>query len=286
VIVEERDIEMIQTDPPDVSVDWETTDRTRQRMEEILDGILKVELVGHDCIRVMPMDFFIRWRGIEQTFMDLIERPRWIHEAMERMTTGYMNYLDQAERAGALSLNNNDTYLSTGGYGWTDELPRKDFDGRRVRLVDTWGRASTQIFTETISPAMHDEFAVTYEKRLLDRFGLTGYACCEPMHNKIDIVRKIENLRRISMSPWCDVAKGAAAIGRDYIYSHKPNPTVVSTSHWDPELARRELRDVFDKTRDNVVEVSLQDLHTLHGESHRLNEWTVIAKEEAERSVC
>lgn len=37
------------------------------------------------------------------------------------------------------------------------------FGGEPVRLKDLWARAATQIFTQGISPAMHDEFAVQYE---------------------------------------------------------------------------------------------------------------------------
>jgi hypothetical protein len=51
---------------------------------------------------------------------------------------------------------------------------------------------------------------------------------------------------------------------------------------WDPELARRGLREAFRKTRNNVMEVNLQDLHTVHREAHRLTEWTAMALRLAE----
>jgi hypothetical protein len=51
---------------------------------------------------------------------------------------------------------------------------------------------------------------------------------------------------------------------------------------WDPDLARRELRDAFEKTRENILEVNLQDLHTVRDEPHRLTEWTQIALQLAE----
>ncbi|MBT3291066.1 MAG: hypothetical protein HN380_27215, partial [Victivallales bacterium] len=38
-----------------------------------------------------------------------------------------------------------------------------------------------------------------------------------------------------------------------------------------------EMREAFEKTRENVVEVNLQDLHTLRGEPERLTEWTRMA---------
>ena len=74
----------------------------------------------------------------------------------------------------------------------------------------------------------------------------------------------------------------AEAVGRDYVYTHKPNPSIVSMHQWNPDLARQELRDAFEKTRDNVLEVNLQDLHTVQNEPHRLTEWTRMAVQLAE----
>ena len=96
------------------------------------------------------------------------------------------------------------------------------------------------------------------------------------------IVRKIGNLRRVSMSPWVDVRRAAEAVGTDYVYTHKPHPSIVSMHRWDPDLACEQLRAAFEKTRDNVVEVNLQDLHTVHNEPHRLTEWTEMAIQLAE----
>jgi hypothetical protein len=283
VIVDERDVEKIQTALPPITLDWAATDRNYQRLCELYDGVLRVQKRGHSFFWFAPMDTFIKWRGIQQMFTDLMDRPQWVHCALERITAGYMNYIDQLERLGALSLGNGNTTLGSGGYAWTDQLPQADFDGEHVRLKDLWARAATQIFTEGISPAMHDEFAVRYEKRLLERFGLSCYGCCEPLHRKVHVVRQIRNLRRISMSPWVDIAQAAQALGKDYVYTHKPNPTIVSMEQWHPDLARKELRDAFDKTRHNVVEVNLQDLHTVRNEPRRLTEWTRIAMELAEQ---
>ena len=281
VIVGERDIEKILTEPR-VTVDWADTERRYQHLCELYDGVLRVEKRGRDFFWFAPMDMFIQWRGIEQTYVDLIERPAWIHAALERITTAYTNSIKQIEGMGLLSPGHQNTLLGSGGYGWTDELPQEDFDAKNVRLMDLWARASTQIFTEAISPAMHDEFAVQYERRLLERFGLSCYGCCEPLDMKMHVVRKIRNLRRVSMSPWIDIERGAAEVGRDYVFTHKPNPSVVSMEQWHPDLAEAQLRDAFEKTRHNIVEVNLQDLHTVRNEPHRLTEWTRIALNLAE----
>jgi hypothetical protein len=277
----ERDIEKIQT-TPEVSIDWEETEQNYDRLCDLYDGILRVEKRGPDFFWLPVMDWFMQWRGIEQMFVDLVDRPEWVHEALERITTGHLSSAQQIEKLDVLSPGNGNTSLGSGGYAWTDQLPQPDFDGEHVRLKDIWARCATQIFTQGISPEMHDEFAIQYEKRILEHFGLSAYGCCEPLHNKMQFVRQIENLRRVSMSPWVDIDIAAAAVGKDYVYTHKPNPAVVSMERWHPELARSELRNALEKTRENVVEVTLQDLHTVRNEPHRLTEWTEMAMQLAE----
>jgi hypothetical protein len=67
--------------------------------------------------------------------------------------------------------------VRTGGLGFIDELPQSDFDGKHVRTIDMWGHATTQIFSE-VSLAMHDEFALSYEKRFLCIIVTTNHGAC------------------------------------------------------------------------------------------------------------
>lgn len=282
VIKEEKDIDMIQTDPQ-VWVDWDETERNYNQLLDLYDGILHVEKRGVDYVGIGFIDTVIRWRGIEQTFLDLIERPSWMHDLLSRMSKAMISSFRQLEELGLLSRSDGNTMLGSGGYGWTDQLPKPDFDGTHVRPKDMWARAATQIFTEVISPEMHDEFAIQYEKPLLEMFGLCAYGCCEPLHNKLNYVKKIKNLRRISLSPWVDIDKASSEVGADYVYTHKPNPSLVSVGSWDLELTRQELKEALVKTRENVVEVNLQDLHTVQNQPQRLTEWAQMALDLAEQ---
>lgn len=281
VLAEERDLEKIVV-AQEVRVNHEVTERRYQELCDLYGGVLRVEKRGPSFFWFAPMDSFATWRGIQRMFTDLLDRPAWVHEALDRITRGYLYRLEQLEALDALSPGHENTMLGSGGYAWTDQLPQPDFDGRHVRLKDLWARAATQLFTDGISPAMHEEFAIRYERRVLERFGLSCYGCCEPLHRKMGVVRQIRNLRRVSMSPWVDIARAAEEVGRDTVYTHKPNPAIVSMEGWHPELAREQLRDMFEKTRDNVLEINLQDLHTVRGQPHRLDEWSRIARGLAE----
>ncbi len=279
VLADDADPEMIRV--PEVTVDWEVTERTRERMEEVYGGILEVEPRGVAGHWFAIMDQFITWRDIDRMFVDMVDRPQWVHGWMDRMTEWHLSRLNQLEALGALSLNNSNNGVGPGGLGYTDELPQPDFNGT-VRTRDQWAHATTQIFS-LVSPAMHEEFALPYEKRFLDRFGLAGYGCCEPLHHKVGIIREhIPHVRRISMSPWADVAAGAEALGDEVIFSYKPNPAVLGGERWDVDRARAQLADAFEKTRGCVVEVLMKDLHEVRNEPRRMWEWVEMAMALAE----
>ncbi len=119
-----------------------------------------------------------------------------------------MKKLDYLEANNLLSLNNDGTYVGSGGYGYTDELPPPDFNGK-VRCQDMWGFTESQE-SVGVSPKMYEEFIFPYEKPIMDRFGLTCYGCCEPLHSRWNVVKHHHNLRRVSCSAWANLEKMAA----------------------------------------------------------------------------
>ena len=162
-------------------------------------------------------------------------------------------------------------------------MPQADFNPDRIRATDIWGSCAAQIFAE-VSPEMHEEFGLAYERRWLERFGLTYYGCCEPLAKKIDILKSIPNLRKISVSPWNDFEKAAERIGGDYVFSYKPNPEILARDTWQRDVARAELENVLQIARKHNcnVEIIMKDISTVHYQPERLWDWTMIAAEVAE----
>jgi hypothetical protein len=220
--------------------------------------------------------------GIEQMMMDMVLRPEWLKAWMNRMCEFHLDEFRQYEQFGVLSLNNRVNGVGPGGLGYTDILPADDFDGEHVRTIDQWGHATTQIFSE-VSPEMHEEFALAHEKRYCAMFGYVNYGCCEPLHHKIDLILEhIPNTRKISISPRADLEIASKNLGKRAVFSYKPNPAWLGMPTWDEGFIRDCMRDAFEKTRDNVVEVIMKDLHTVRGERARMSEWIRISKELAE----
>jgi hypothetical protein len=48
------------------------------------------------------------------------------------------------------------------------------------------------------------------------------------MDNRIDLVKTVKNLRRVSVSPWANKPIMAEKLGHDYVYSLKVSPTPLS----------------------------------------------------------
>ena len=280
-IKDPEDIEKIKL--PVITHNEEATELAYQAMCDVYDGIMPVKKVGQTHIWFTPWDYLIRWWGIQEAMMDMILRPDMVNAAVERMVDAWMAELDQFDSMNLLSLDNDNTRVGSGGYGYTNELPGDKFDPNHIHPHNMWGCSNAQIFSE-VSPDMHWEFALKHDLRWLERFGLTYYGCCEPLDRKIDILRKVPNLRKISISPWCDLESTVSQIGADYVISRKPSPAVLAETDWDPEKARADIREMIETAQGNChIEFIMKDISTVRNDPIRLWKWAEIAMEEVTR---
>jgi len=136
----------------------------------------------------------------------------------------YLAYAEWLEKEGLLTLNNENDYVGSGSMGYTRALPQRGWKaGTPARLKDLWVLLESQE-TVGVGAAQFEEFIFPYQLDIAHRFGLCYYGCCEPVHSRIQVLKKLPNLARISVSPWADEAIMAAECGRAIAYSRKPNP--------------------------------------------------------------
>ncbi len=278
-IVEPADIEKIKA--PVITYDAELTDARYGTMCDIFGDILPVVKVGIKGSWFAPWDELIRWWGVEAAMKDLVDRPEMVDAVVSRLVDGYIAMLDQWEALNLLTRNDDNTRIGSGGYGYTKALPGQPYDPQHPRPQNLWGCATAQIFG-SVSPRMHWEFALKHEMRWLERWGLTYYGCCEPLDVKMGILRRVPNLRKLSMSPWIDTERAVRNVGTDYVMSRKPNPAVLAEDTWRPEQARQDLVDFLDQARGCHVEIILKDISTVRYDPRRLWDWARIAMEVVE----
>jgi hypothetical protein len=272
----ERDLERIQV--PHVTHDTEASERNYQSLVELFGEILTIRKRGIVHTWFAPWDQLVCWWGVEQAMLDLVLRPELVHAAMERLVNAHLERLKQWRELGLLSQTSGNYRVGSGGPGYTRALALAEGVSEEVNPAEQWGCATAQIFSE-VSPAMHAEFALRYERRWLEQFGANYYGCCEPLHGKLEHVMALPNLRKISMSPRADIARGAEQVGRRFVLSHKPNPAIFVSDPWDPAQARRELVEALEKTRGCAVEVIMKDISTVRDDPRRLREWAAMATE-------
>jgi hypothetical protein len=275
VIKEPADLEKLRV--PTVEYDEPATMKNLEQARDLFGDILDVRLKGVSHLSFHLMNQYTGLRGLEQVMMDMVLEPQWVHDAMAFLEEGHRSIVRQYRDQNLLDLNNDGTYHSSGGVGYTDELPQPDYDGEHVRPVDMWSSAEAQEMAQ-VSPDMHREFILEYEKRLLEPFGLNGYGCCEDLTNKMEDVLTIPNIRRISISPFADVEKCAAKLNGKAIFSWKPHPShLVGT--FNADMIRDSIRHTLEATKDCVVEMILKDTHTCENHPERFTQWSGIARE-------
>ena len=267
---------------PEISVDYRASERIRNLAQEIFGDYLEVRM-KHSWWWTLGLTMtLVNLRGLEQTMFDMYDYPDELHKLMGILRDGHLAKLDFLEKNALLPDNTDGTYVGSGGFGWTNQLPKDGFDPNHVRLKDMWGFGESQE-TTSVAPDMFAEFILPYQIPVLEKFGLNCYGCCEPIDPRWKYVKTIPNLRRVSVSPWADVDKMANYLGGDYVFSYKPNPAHLAVERLDEDLVRASLRDVIEKTKGCRVEIIMKDNNTLGGNPNNAYEWVRIAKEEADR---
>jgi hypothetical protein len=267
---------------PKIKVDYEQTGKLFALAAEVFGDYLTVRLRGSWWWSLGLTWTLINLRGLEQAMLDMYDYPDELHKLMEILRDGNLARLDFLESNGLLSLNNKGDYVGSGGFGWTNELPQRDFSGKNVRTMDMWGFAESQE-TVGVSPEMFGEFVLPYQLPLLEKFGLNCYGCCEPLNSRWHLVEKIPGLRRVSVSPWSNLSDMAEKLSGNYIYSMKPSPAYLAVENMDEGHIRKNLRDALHITRSCRVEVIMKDNHTIGRNPQNVIRWCRIAREEAER---
>jgi len=262
---------------PTITVDRQATARSAELAEEVLGDILRVRVHGSMWWTVGLTWTLIRLRGLDQMMLDTYDDPAFLHRLMGFLRDALLYEIETLQDEGVLSLNNGpDDYVGSGALGCTDELPAEDFGGT-VRIEDLWGLAESQE-TVGVSPAQFEEFVLPYQLPLANRFGLLCYGCCEPVDRRLDmLMAQIPRLRRVSVSPWSDRAVAAEKLADRYVYSWKPNPTMICAPTVDWDAVERATRETLEIAKGCCLEMVMKDTHTFQGDPTRPGRWVEIA---------
>jgi hypothetical protein len=205
--------------------------------------------------------------------MDMLDNSEWLKGVLKFMSEGVLRTHNEAEENGDWSFAEH--YNQAMAY--SDELEWPKANSRPVKRSQLWGFFAAQEFT-LISPQMHDEFLIRYQKPIMEHFGLVAYGCCEDLTDKIDILRQIKNLRRIAVAPSANLKKCVDQIGQDYVVSWRPNPAEMVCCGFDEEHIKNTVKEAVDICDGCYMDITLKDIQTVENDPERLKKWVDIVR--------
>ncbi len=272
---EEEDLEKIKT--MQFTVDRKLSAEHFQQAQQIFDGIAPVLQVTDNSFHLGVWDAVSHFMGVENVYYDLIDRPEFLHAIVRKLTDSALAGIKQCneEKLHADHLN-----MCHCNYIYTDEMlpaPKTEITGLSK---DSWAYGLAQLFS-SCSPDITEEFELPYVTEMAKQFGAVYYGCCEKLDDRLEIVKKIPNVRKISCSPWSDKNNFASQIGDKIVMSNKPNPAFVAGDIFDEEHIRKDLQETYDIAKANGVnlELILKDISTVNYDPQRLDKWAKIAME-------
>ena len=264
---------------PVVTAYPEKDEENLARAREILGDRLEARLQGVG-VYYAPWDVISELHGVENVFIDMVDRPDFLHEIIRRFAQAGDSLYEQYERLGLLDANLPALHCTPGYVTGSPRVPGPMPHERK----DLWFRSMAQTFT-SVSPEMHWEFDLQYSVPLMEKFAFTYYGCCEALDKKIPMLKeKIPNLRKIGVSPWADPEVCAEEIGGGFVYARKPNPANVAGVA-DPEVIAAETEKTVRACQRYgcPLEFVLKDVSTAGNRPENLEIWAKTVSDVLDR---
>ena len=274
MIPEPEDIEKLHT--PTLTLNEEKRDQIAETADEVFDGVAQWRFTGL-IMHLGAWDNIAFWMGVENCYLELMDRPEMMHALMEKMTQGYLGMIEQANRQHLFDTREHYCHCSQ---TYRPDDPAAPFGQSR----DAWAFGLAQLFT-AVSPKITEEFECAYMKRIFPHFKHIYYGCCDRLDDRMEIVSRLPNVRKISCSPWSEREAFAEKLPRHIIMSNKPSPALLATQDFDEEAVRADLRRTILCARKNGVqlEMILKDISTVRYRPERLWRFSEIALQECAR---
>lgn len=216
--------------------------------------------------------------NMETYYLSMYDSPETLHKIMDMATNVYERYYDFLEENKLLLPTNGFSPVAQESFGFTDELPS---EGPVHSTSQLWGFLESQETTAT-SPAMYGEFVYPYQDRLVKRFGLLSYGCCERVDAIWeDYLSKWTNLRKLSVSPFNNEPQiGEYLRGTRVVYYSKPRAEYVTNAGpLDEEGILAYFRGVAEAASGCLFEVAQREVGTIFGDYERGRRYVELAKE-------
>ena len=272
VINEPEDVEKIQM--PRITFLADLDKEAVETAHFLFDGIVPFRRTGM-IMHLGAWDTIAYWMGVENCYIELMDRPEMIHSVMEKMTQGYLGMIEQFNALKLYDINDHYCHCS--------QTYRADDDENAEEVsANGWAFGLAQLFT-SVSPKITEEFECAYMKRIFPHFKHIYYGCCDRLDDRMEYVSALPNVRKLSCSPWSHREAFAEKMPASIIMSNKPTPALLAGDTFDEDAVRRDIRRSVDAARKygKKLEMILKDVSTVRYDPARLARYSEIATEEA-----
>lgn len=257
-------------------VDREATARQRELVTDLFGDILPVRMVMNSLPGSITNPL-VHLMGMEAYYLAMFDSPDVVHEAMEMATRIYEQYYDFLENEQLLLPTNGTGPLAQESFAFTNELPAD----RVTHTKQCWGFLESQE-TTAVSAATFGEFVFPYQQRLVKRFGLLSYGCCERVDAIWpDYLSTWPNLRKLSVSPFNDEPRiGEFLRGSRVVYYCKPRAEFVTCQGpLRDEAITAYFKGVCEAASGCLFEIAQREVGTIFGDCGRGRHYVRLARE-------
>lgn len=269
-------------------VDLETTGKKKQVIQEAIGDILPVKIQMKGLYSV-PTQMLVHIMSMETMMLSMYDYPELFQEVMGRIAEDTLAYYRMLEREKLILPTTSYESVGQGTWGFTHELPEgENTVNRSLTTKDVWGFMDSQE-TVGISPDMYEEFIFPCYQKIAGQYGFLSYGCCEPVDPIWDrCISKLENLRKVSISPWCNEEfMGERLAGTKAIYHRKPSPNFLGVDAvLDEEAFRQHMRRSLRAAKGCKLEITQRDVYTIHHNEGKAKRYVNIIREEIENHWC
>lgn len=254
-------------------------DKTRQRIEvasDLFGDILPVRMIQCSLCGAITNPLVLLM-GMQNYYLAMYDYPDELHEVMDMATCVYEKYYDFLEKEKLLLPTCGISPVCQESFAFNSELPEEKVE----KTTQCWGFLESQE-TTAVSAETFGEFVFPYQDRLVKRFGLLSYGCCE----RVDAIwpeylSKWKNLRKLSVSPFNNEAQvGEYLRGTNVIYYSKPRAEYVTNpGPLDEDALRIYFKGVCEAASGCLFEIAQREVGTIFGDFERGRRYVEIARE-------
>ena len=248
-------------------------------INETIGDILPAKLVGGGIYTVLTQNI-VRIMSMETMFTSMYDYPDEFSNMIDMLASDYIEYFRFMENENLILSTTQSEGVAQGSYAFTDELPATK---EHFTTKDVWGFMDSQE-TVGVSANMFNEFIFPAYEKLATEFGILSYGCCEPVDSIWDLcLSKLKNLRKLSISPWCnEKVMGEKLAGQKIIYHRKPSPNYLGVGNvLDEDAFRKHIRATVEAAKGCKIEFTQRDVYTINKDLNKVKRYVEIIREES-----